>query len=781
MTKPEAKKASGKNATYRFTIRHIARADADRILTVYWKGDSLGSKKSGKKSWLVPSRKDFKVLEIAANDPSCIQVRFSDRIDPAQDLRGLVRTGNGSEINVRYNIDSNVLKVYSTDGWTGGTGIKVLQGIKSTSGKTLKIQTSAEVNSAWEIPSVKFATDGVILPPNDGVIVPIETKNLRGLIVEAYQIYGKNILQFLQVNELDGDYELRRVGEPIWSKAFDFSWDDSMKNRGIPRGLDLSDLIKKHPDGMYQLRLTFRKRHIIYECPATHQDFSSLPMPSDDITDDKPNENSYWDYYGDMSWDLRRTYWEYENDPCHPAFYMSNYNSGIVVKKNVLVSNLGILTKKDQDGSFYVTVADLASTVPVADADIALYSFAQKELARAKTGANGTVKLPPSDNGYFITATKGGQTSYLRIDDGTSLSVSHFEVDGEKAAKGIKGFIYGERGVWRPGDDIHLVFVLQDLAKQLPANFPVTFELQDPMGRIARSGVYSDAVDGFYRIDTSTGANDPTGPWIARIKAGGQTWTKNIKIEMIVPNRLSINLKTSQPYLVAENNPFTLSGAWLSGAKAPGFKADVTAKAEAVIPKTAVFASNTSTLPITGLAKASKRPKSFIGIHFFSPVEKMPLVEIIVGKQTSDEAIARALDYVGQLKKTPIVVNDSRGFYTSRCFGTYTAEGAKMLSEGIDPQLIESAGKLAGMPVGPLAVSDEVSLELAYKVMSQSREDLGAKYKEPVSWPVVRHFVEDLKRLGRKSGAGFYDYPEGGKKVLWSSLASEYPRLAQQR
>jgi 3-hydroxyacyl-CoA dehydrogenase/enoyl-CoA hydratase/3-hydroxybutyryl-CoA epimerase len=209
-------------------------------------------------------------------------------------------------------------------------------------------------------------------------------------------------------------------------------------------------------------------------------------------------------------------------------------------------------------------------------------------------------------------------------------------------------------------------------------------------------------------------------------------------------------------------------------------KADVTAKAEAVIPKTAIFASNTSTLPITGLAKAAKRPKNFIGIHFFSPVEKMPLVEIIVGKQTSDEAIARALDYVGQLRKTPIVVNDSRGFYTSRCFGTYTAEGAKMLAEGIDPQLIESAGKLAGMPVGPLAVSDEVSLELAYKVMSQSREDLGAKYKEPVSWPVVRHFVEDLQRLGRKSGAGYYDYPEGGRKVLWPGLAQEYPRLAQQ-
>jgi 3-hydroxyacyl-CoA dehydrogenase/enoyl-CoA hydratase/3-hydroxybutyryl-CoA epimerase len=209
-------------------------------------------------------------------------------------------------------------------------------------------------------------------------------------------------------------------------------------------------------------------------------------------------------------------------------------------------------------------------------------------------------------------------------------------------------------------------------------------------------------------------------------------------------------------------------------------KADVTAKAENVIASTAVFASNTSTLPITGLARASQRPKNFIGIHFFSPVEKMPLVEIIVGKQTSDETIARALDYVGQLRKTPIVVNDSRGFYTSRCFGTYTFEGQAMVAEGIDPALIENAGRLAGMPVGPLAVTDEVSLELQYKVEKQTREDLGAKYKEHASWPVLRHFVEDLRRLGRKSGGGFYDYPEGGRKRLWSGIRAEYPPAAQQ-
>ena len=209
-------------------------------------------------------------------------------------------------------------------------------------------------------------------------------------------------------------------------------------------------------------------------------------------------------------------------------------------------------------------------------------------------------------------------------------------------------------------------------------------------------------------------------------------------------------------------------------------KADVTAKAEAVIPKNAVFASNTSTLPITGLAQASKRPAQFIGIHFFSPVEKMPLVEIIVGKKTSDDTLARALDYVAQLRKTPIVVNDSRGFYTSRCFGTFVNEGIAMLAEGVSPALIENGAKLAGMPVGPLAVSDEVSIDLSWKVMRQTEADLGRRYQKPVSYDVVQKFVEELKRPGRRFGAGFYEYPKDGKKHLWPGLAEVFPPAAVQ-
>ena len=198
-------------------------------------------------------------------------------------------------------------------------------------------------------------------------------------------------------------------------------------------------------------------------------------------------------------------------------------------------------------------------------------------------------------------------------------------------------------------------------------------------------------------------------------------------------------------------------------------------QAEAVIGTDAVFATNTSTLPVTGLSEFSSRPRRFIGMHFFSPVERMPLVEIIRSQTTDESTLAWTLDLAKRLGKTPIVVNDSRGFFTSRVFGTYCYEGQMLLQDGVHPALIENAGRFAGMPVGPLAVMDEVSLELQYHVVQQTRQDLGADFQEPVSWSVLRHFVEDLKRVGRKAGAGFYEYPDGGKKYLWPGLATEYP------
>jgi 3-hydroxyacyl-CoA dehydrogenase/enoyl-CoA hydratase/3-hydroxybutyryl-CoA epimerase len=210
-----------------------------------------------------------------------------------------------------------------------------------------------------------------------------------------------------------------------------------------------------------------------------------------------------------------------------------------------------------------------------------------------------------------------------------------------------------------------------------------------------------------------------------------------------------------------------------------GIKAAVTQKTEAVIPESAIFASNTSTLPITGLAEASKRPGQFIGIHFFSPVDKMPLVEVIVGEKTSDEAIARSLDYIQQIQKTPIVVNDSRGFFTSRVFGTFTSEGARMLAEGINPALIENGAKMAGMPVGPLAVTDEVTIELSWKVGKATATALGQDFPADTAQKVIATMM-DNDRKGKRYGKGFYSYPEDAKKHLWKGLAELFPQSDEQ-
>jgi len=204
-------------------------------------------------------------------------------------------------------------------------------------------------------------------------------------------------------------------------------------------------------------------------------------------------------------------------------------------------------------------------------------------------------------------------------------------------------------------------------------------------------------------------------------------------------------------------------------------KAGVTKRAEAAIRPDVVFGSNTSTLPITSLAQASIRPDKFIGIHFFSPVEKMPLVEIIRGKKTSDEALAITLDFVQAIKKTPIVVNDGRGFFTSRFCGCYIMEGEIMLAEGIRPALIENAGKLAGMPVGPLALADETAIDLGWKIHQAAQADLGDAYKPSPAVGVMETMYVKNGRAGRKNGKGFYDYPEKGPKSLWKGLADLYP------
>ncbi|MFC0199036.1 3-hydroxyacyl-CoA dehydrogenase NAD-binding domain-containing protein [Paracoccus rhizosphaerae] len=211
----------------------------------------------------------------------------------------------------------------------------------------------------------------------------------------------------------------------------------------------------------------------------------------------------------------------------------------------------------------------------------------------------------------------------------------------------------------------------------------------------------------------------------------------------------------------------------------PQVKAEVTKRAEAVIPQDAIFATNTSTLPISDLARASARPDQFIGIHFFSPVDKMLLVEIIKGRDTGPRAVAKALDFVRQIRKTPIVVNDARFFYANRCIIPYINEGIRMVGEGVNPTLVENAAKMMGMPLGPLQLVDETSIDLGVKIAKATRAAMGEAYPDDAVDDVL-FWMADQDRMGRKGGAGFYAYEDGKRQGLWDGLATQYPRADDQ-
>ena len=558
----------------------------DRTLELKWSGKELGMNRAqtklfdGKKLIPIPGQDDFSIIDINTQKDNTILVSFSKTLDPSQDITSFVKASdkNGrTNNNFTASIHGNNLLLFSDSNWNNIQTVDFQLGIQSSDGIYLAKADSVTLSDNWEIPKVRFMNSNVILPTSQGAVFPIETMNLTGVIVQVYQIYERNMNQFLQDNELDGTYNLAKVGEPVWEKKINFDWNNSMQNKYIARGLDLSTLVKKYSGGMYHIRVSFRKDQIKYVCKSSH-DFSDLPMPPDSIEEysvPTNNEKSSWDYYENVNYKQRQEYWSYRNDPCHPAFYVPSYNSSSVISRNVLVSDIGIMAKKDNTGTLFITTSDLKTSKPLSNVSIELKSYVGTTITTGKTNSDGQVIIKTTKEPYSIIAKNSNQTSYLAIGKGTNLSTSHFEIGGEKVTNGLKGYIYGERGVWRPGDELFLTFVLQDLEKNLPANIPVTFELMDPLGHITDTQVLTDSQNGFYPITTKTADNATTGLWTGRVTIGGNTWTKYLSIESIVPNRLSVELTSITDYLSGSNNRFNLKGAWLHGAEVPNYKADV--------------------------------------------------------------------------------------------------------------------------------------------------------------------------------------------------------------
>jgi hypothetical protein len=566
---------------HRFTVSGIASEARAQTLELRWKGSELGGRGRGSAQVKLPSTAAFELIAARSLDGASgskgVELAFSRPVDKGQDLRGLVSVEGAADL--RYTVTGSTIALYS-ETWPASAKLRVEKGLKDSMGGSLALPASATVAFDYEKPLVRFITKGNILPTTQGLVLPIETMNLSGVIVEALRVYGDNMLQFLQVNDLDSSKELKRVGEVVWSKRIDLGWKDDWKNRWVRQGLDLGPLLAAHKEGMFQIRVTFRVADIRYVSP-TSRNYKNLTFPDDHVQDSDDGEYSFWNYAEEWAGGYD-DYDKYKDDPLHPAYYLPSSDHDITIRRNIVVSDIGAIVKRESDGTWHAAASDLRSAKPLAGATVTLYSYQRRLLASATTGSAGLCTIKADGDPYFATVQSGGQTSWLKVDEGSALAAGHFDIGGDKADSGLKGFIYGERGVWRPGDAMHLTFILYDRTGKLPAKYPISLELEDPLGRVVRTSTYTDSVNGFYSMDTGTSQDAPTGTYVASVTAGGRTFTKNLKVETVMPNRLKIDLgwgaaPGAPTYISTDTDKMSLSAAWLTGAKAGALKADVSA------------------------------------------------------------------------------------------------------------------------------------------------------------------------------------------------------------
>jgi len=557
-----------------FVVDSIVRGEQESSVVVTWDGKPLGVDKKGDQQITVPALGAFNVTQVRAvqGAEEYVEVAFTDPLTTGQDLRGLIRIGGRS--GLRYTIDGSVVRVYSGEPWTGSVTVRVETGVTNVMGRRLARGAEQSVTFQELKPQVRFVGTGVIIPTSQNQTVPIEAVNLRAIRVEALAVYERNMAQFLQVNALDGVAELHRVGRTVWKKTVPLDLPPNKVNTWVRYGLDLSPLLQDHRNGLYRLKLTFIREDIVYHCAATDTG-ETRPEAEGSEDADEQSEGSYWDWYS-SGYDWDDLYSNREN-PCHPAYYRSFGGHDITVSRNVLISDIGMIVKRGSDDTVVAALTDIRTAKPIAGASVSLLDYQQTVLAEGKTDRDGFVRLGGPRPGFVVIAESNGQKGYVRLQDGEALSTSSFDVAGESVQRGLKGFIYGERGVWRPGDSLFITFVLFDRDRALPPEHPVRFTLANARGQNVVTLTRTQSAHGFYAFRIPTDPDAPTGNWKACVKVGGVTFEKVLKVEAIMPNRLKIrfDLPPGATYLADGPMNATLSAAWLHGATASGLNADV--------------------------------------------------------------------------------------------------------------------------------------------------------------------------------------------------------------
>ena len=557
---------------HEFTVSGIERQKTAHELSIEWAGQSLAQAGSGQSTVQIPARGDFKVLQVQAmqNDSEPhVQITFSEPLDARQALRGLVELGT---LRTTQRIENNVLKIYPETVPEGEVQLTLNAGLRTARGERLAQAHQQTVAFANLKPAVRFVGKGVILPENKVLSVPIEAVNARSVRVTAFRIFDNNVGQFLQVNKLDGQQELGRVGRYLWRKTI--TLPKVQANRWNRYALDVTELFDKHPGGLFRLTVSISRADASYACSGSEGETAAMESPLASEEDFAEREASSWDfaeqYYGEGASEG----WHQRENPCKNAYY--RYSEQTRAARNLLASNIGLLAKRDQNGKMLVVTTDLRTAQPLAGVKVTAMNFQNQPVTSAVSNDEGLLHFQLKAAPFYLLADKGGHKGYLKVAQGTALPTSHFDVGGEKVSAGLKGHLFGERGVWRPGDDIYLTFVLQDSHKTLPPKHPVTLELRNPQGQLVQTLTNAEPVGGFYKFALKTADDAPTGDWTAKAILGGASFSRTVKIETVMPNRLKIDLDVGAGKL-AGSAPLrgTLSAQWLTGATAAGLKAEV--------------------------------------------------------------------------------------------------------------------------------------------------------------------------------------------------------------
>ena len=572
---------------YQFSIRQIPREADDYPLTITANGNPAGIDRKQSEEVLIPAKDCFRFMsaERIEQPENGIEIVFSAPLSTTQDLKGLIEIPEVS--SSIFQISENRVFIYFEANTQNKLTLNIHEGVKDSQGKALGTSHTISFSEVSLKPQVEMSTSAAILPDSKSLIIPFRSVNLYAVDLSVIRIFENNVLMFMQTNSLASANELRRSGRLVYKKTLWLAKDASKDiHHWGDYSIDLAGLIHQEPGAIYRVILSFRQEYSAYPCGGNeNQDMKFADSnTSDGLTkvsgsvlseEDEAIWNTPEAYYyyngGTMDWSVYR--WTERDNPCHPSYYM---NSDRIAACNVFASNLGMIVKRNSLNKLWIAVSNILDTKPIGKAQVTAYNFQLQPIGKGETNGDGFVEITPKGVPFIIVAESEKQKAYVRVVDGEEQSVSRFDVGGKDIQKGLKGFIYGERGVWRPGDTLHISFILEDREKRIPDKHPVALEIYNPRGQFYTKMISTQGMNGFYTFDVPTQATDPTGLWNAYIKVGGTTFHKGLRIETIKPNRLKINLALPKILQATDKDVYApLTSTWLTGATASKLKAKI--------------------------------------------------------------------------------------------------------------------------------------------------------------------------------------------------------------